>query len=441
MNAFRSLNRPVAQAFDKEIIKVEKFVITGGKPLHGEVTISGAKNAAVGILPATILAADVCVIENLPDISDVAVSLKILSTLGAQVKMLNRNTYEIDTTHLTGTNVPDDLSRQMRASYYFLGALLSRFGRAQVAMPGGCNLGPRPIDQHLKVFSALGAEDSVDYGMITVRAKELNGAHIFFDKVSVGATMNGMLSAVMAKGQTILENCAKEPHVVDLANFLNMCGADVRGAGTDVIKVRGVEKLHGCTYSIIPDQIEAGSYMVAAAATGGDVLVKNIIPKHMDSLTAKLEEMNVKVAEWEDSIRVMADEPLRAVNVKTMSYPGFPTDLQPQIATLLAVCNGTSVLTENVWENRYQYMGELRKLGADVEINGRVATIHGIKHFSGAEVSATDLRAGAAMILAALAAEGETIIDGVRYIDRGYEDVEEKFRAMGADIDRIPGEQ
>ena len=243
MNAFRNLNRPVAQAFDKEIIKVEKFVITGGKPLHGEVTISGAKNAAVGILPATILAADVCVIENLPDISDVAVSLKILSTLGAQVKMLNRNTYEIDTTHLTGTNVPDDLSRQMRASYYFLGALLSRFGRAQVAMPGGCNLGPRPIDQHLKVFSALGAEDSVDYGMITVRAKELNGAHIFFDKVSVGATMNGMLSAVMAKGQTILENCAKEPHVVDLANFLNMCGADVRGAGTDVIKVRGVEKL------------------------------------------------------------------------------------------------------------------------------------------------------------------------------------------------------
>ena len=441
MNAFRNLNRPVAQAFDKEIIKVEKFVITGGKPLHGEVTISGAKNAAVGILPATILAADVCVIENLPDISDVAVSLKILSTLGAQVKMLNRNTYEIDTTHLTGTNVPDDLSRQMRASYYFLGALLSRFGRAQVAMPGGCNLGPRPIDQHLKVFSALGAEDSVDYGMITVRAKELNGAHIFFDKVSVGATMNGMLSAVMAKGQTILENCAKEPHVVDLANFLNMCGADVRGAGTDVIKVRGVEKLHGCTYSIIPDQIEAGSYMVAAAATGGDVLVKNIVPKHMDSLTAKLEEMNVKVAEWEDSIRVMADEPLRAVNVKTMSYPGFPTDLQPQIATLLAVCNGTSVLTENVWENRYQYMGELRKLGADVEINGRVATIHGIKHFSGAEVSATDLRAGAAMILAALAAEGETIIDGVRYIDRGYEDVEEKFRAMGADIDRIPGEQ
>ena len=284
---------------------MEKFVITGGKPLHGAVTISGAKNAAVGILPATILAGDVCVIENLPDISDVAVSLKILSVLGARIKMLNRNTYEIDTTHISCTNVPDDLSRQMRASYYFLGALLSRFGKAQVAMPGGCNLGPRPIDQHLKAFSALGAEDSVDYGMITVRAKEgLTGAHIFFDKVSVGATMNGMLSAVMAEGQTILENCAKEPHVVDLANFLNMCGADVRGAGTDVIKVRGVRQMHGCTYSIIPDQIEAGSYMVAAAATGGDVLIENVTPKHLEPITAKLRRAGVEVEEFDDSVRV-----------------------------------------------------------------------------------------------------------------------------------------
>ena len=311
---------------------MEKFVITGGKPLHGEVTISGAKNAAVGILPATILAADVCVIENLPDISDVSVSLKILSTLGAQVKMLNRNTYEIDTRHLVTTNVPDDLSRQMRASYYFLGALLSRFGKAQVAMPGGCNLGPRPIDQHLKVFSALGAEDSVDYGMITVRAKELNGAHIFFDKVSVGATMNGMLSAVMAKGQTILENCAKEPHVVDLANFLNMCGADVRGAGTDVIKVRGVEKMHGCTYSIIPDQIEAGTFMFAAAATHGDVTVKNVIPKHLESISAKLSEIGCEVTESDDAVRVVASRPLKHTQVKTLPYPGFPTDMQPQIA-------------------------------------------------------------------------------------------------------------
>ena len=295
-NAFSSLNRPVAQAFDKEIIKVEKFVITGGKPLHGEVTISGAKNAAVGILPATILAADVCVIENLPDISDVSVSLKILSTLGAQVKMLNRNTYEIDTRHLVTTNVPDDLSRQMRASYYFLGALLSRFGKAQVAMPGGCNLGPRPIDQHLKVFSALGAEDSVDYGMITVRAKELNGAHIFFDKVSVGATMNGMLSAVMAKGQTILENCAKEPHVVDLANFLNMCGADVRGAGTDVIKVRGVEKLHGCTVRAC--DLRAGAAMVIAGlAADRTTTIEDIeyIERGYENLIGKLTAIGAEI--------------------------------------------------------------------------------------------------------------------------------------------------
>ena len=317
---------------------MEKFVITGGKPLHGEVTISGAKNAAVGILPATILAADVCVIENLPDISDVSVSLKILSTLGAQVKMLNRNTYEIDTRHLVTTNVPDDLSRQMRASYYFLGALLSRFGKAQVAMPGGCNLGPRPIDQHLKVFSALGAEDSVDYGMITVRTKqELTGAHIFFDKVSVGATMNGMLSAVMAKGQTILENCAKEPHVVDLANFLNMCGADVRGAGTDVIKVRGVEKMHGCTYSIIPDQIEAGSYMVAAAATGGNVLIKNVTPKHLEPITAKLRRAGITVEEFDDAVRVSRTGDILPLKINTMPHPGFPTDMQPLMGVLLSL--------------------------------------------------------------------------------------------------------
>ncbi len=303
-------------------------MLRAAKPLHGEVIISGAKNAAVGILPATILAADVCVIENLPDISDVAVSLKILSVLGAKVRMLNKNTYEIDTTHLTGTNVPDDLSRQMRASYYFLGALLSRFGKAEVAMPGGCNLGPRPIDQHLKVFSALGAEDSVDYGMITVHADELNGAHIFFDKVSVGATMNGMLSAVMAKGQTILENCAKEPHVVDLANFLNMCGADVRGAGTDVIKVRGVEQMHGCTYSIIPDQIEAGSYMVAAAATGGDVLVKNVTPKHLEPITAKLRRAGIEVEEFDDAVRVRRTGDILPLKINTMPHPGFPTDMQ-----------------------------------------------------------------------------------------------------------------
>ena len=442
MNAFRNLNRPVAQAFDKEIIKVEKFVITGGKPLHGEVTISGAKNAAVGILPATILAADVCVIENLPDISDVSVSLKILSTLGAQVKMLNRNTYEIDTRHLVTTNVPDDLSRQMRASYYFLGALLSRFGKAQVAMPGGCNLGPRPIDQHLKVFSALGAEDSVDYGMITVRTKqELTGAHIFFDKVSVGATMNGMLSAVMAKGQTILENCAKEPHVVDLANFLNMCGANIRGAGTDVIKVRGVEKMHGCTYSIIPDQIEAGSYMVAAAATGGDVLVKNVTPKHLEPITEKLRRAGVEVEEFDDAVRVVASKRLNSTNVKTLPYPGYPTDMQPQIVVALALAHGTSIVTESIFENRFKYVDELTRMGATIKVEGNSAIIYGTDGFTGARVSAPDLRAGEALVIAGLAAEGVTVVDDIVYIQRGYECFEDKLRSLGAEIERVSTEK
>ena len=416
---------------------MEKFVITGGKPLHGEVTISGAKNAAVGILPATILAADVCVIENLPDISDVAVSLKILSVLGAKVRMLNRNTYEIDTTHLHTTSVPDDLSRQMRASYYFLGALLSRFGKAQVAMPGGCNLGPRPIDQHLKVFSALGAEDSVDYGMITVRAKELNGAHIFFDKVSVGATMNGMLSAVMAKGQTVLENCAKEPHVVDLANFLNMCGADIRGAGTDVIKVRGVSQLHGCTYSIIPDQIEAGSYMVAAAATGGDVLIKNVTPKHLEPITSKLEKAGAHVEEYDDSVRVSRTGDIEPLNIKTMPHPGFPTDMQPLMSVLLTLAKGTSIITEGIWENRFRYVDELVRMGVNIQVAGRVAVIEGVQELLPAPMRATDLRAGAAMVMAALAAHGVSEITEISHIERGYEDIAEKLRGLGADIRRI----
>ena len=481
---------------DKEIIKLEKFVVTGGKPLHGEVTISGAKNAAVGILPATILAADVCVIENLPDISDVAVSLKILSilgarvrmldkntyeidtthlcstnvpddlsrqmrasyyflgallsrfgkaqvampggcNLGARVRMLDKNTYEIDTTHLCSTNVPDDLSRQMRASYYFLGALLSRFGKAQVAMPGGCNLGPRPIDQHLKAFSALGAEDSVDYGMITVRAKELNGAHIFFDKVSVGATMNGMLSAVMAKGQTILENCAKEPHVVDLANFLNMCGADIRGAGTDVIKVRGVEKMHGCTYSIIPDQIEAGSYMVAAAATGGDVLIKNVTPKHLEPITEKLRRAGVDVEEFDDAVRVSRKGDILPLKINTMPHPGFPTDMQPLMGVLLSVAKGTSTITESVWDNRFRYVDELRKMGASVQVDGQVAVFEGVEKLNPAPLRASDLRAGAAMVVAALMADGTSEIEEIGHIERGYENIVEKLRGLGADISKV----
>ena len=397
---------------------MDKLVVRGRKRLTGEVTISGAKNAAVAVIPAAVMATGVSVLENLPSIEDVRNICHTIQEMGGKCRFLDKHTLEIDCNEGVSYQATFEGVQKMRASYYLIGALLARYKKAEVAMPGGCNFGNRPID-----------------------LQKLIGTSIYMDQVSVGATINVMLAATMAEGTTTIENAAKEPHVVDTANYLNMMGANIKGAGTDVIRIKGVPELKGAQYTIIPDQIEAGTYMIAAAITGGDVLVKNIIPKHMDSLTAKLEEMNVKVAEWEDSIRVMADEPLRAVNVKTMSYPGFPTDLQPQIATLLAVCNGTSVLTENVWENRYQYMGELRKLGADVEINGRVATIHGIKHFSGAEVSATDLRAGAAMILAALAAEGETIIDGVRYIDRGYEDVEEKFRAMGADIDRIPGEQ
>lgn len=415
---------------------MEKFVIRGGIPLKGEVTISGAKNAAVAILPATILAADKCLIENLPDISDVNVSLRILKALGAQIKMVNRNTYEIDTTFLTGTDVPEDLSRQMRASYYFLGALLSRFGRAQVAMPGGCNLGPRPIDQHLKAFNALGASDSVDYGMISVRSQELTGGHVFFDKVSVGATINGMLSAVMAKGQTVLENCAKEPHVVDIANFLNMCGANIRGAGTDVIKVRGVERLHGCDYSIIPDQIEAGSYMVAAAATCGDVLVKNVTPKHLEPITVKLVMSGAKVEEYDDAVRVSRSGDLRPVKINTMPHPGFPTDMQPLMSVLLSVAKGTSTVTEGIWDNRFRYVDELAKMGANIQVDGQVAVIEGVEALQPAPLRASDLRAGAALVVAALMTNGVSEVTEISHIERGYERIVEKLQDLGADIRR-----
>ena len=415
---------------------MEKFVITGGKPLHGAVTISGAKNAAVGILPATILAGDVCVIENLPDISDVAVSLKILSVLGARIKMLNRNTYEIDTTHISCTNVPDDLSRQMRASYYFLGALLGRFGSAQVAMPGGCNLGPRPIDQHLKAFSALGAADSVEYGMIKVEGKQLKGAHVFFDTVSVGATMNAMLAAVLADGLTVLENVAKEPHVVDLANFLNMMGADVRGAGTDVIKIRGVEKMHGCSYSVIPDQIEAGSFMVAAAVTGGNVLIKNVTPKHLEPITAKLELAGATVEEFDDAVRVYRTGDLLPLKIKTMPHPGFPTDMQPLMGVMLSIAHGTSIITEGIWENRFRYVDELTRMGANIQVDGQVAVIEGVPELLPAPLRASDLRAGAALVVAALAAKGTSEITGIGYIERGYESLVEKLQGLGADIHR-----
>ena len=416
---------------------MEKYIINGGIPLHGEVEISGAKNAAVAILPATILAAGKCVIENLPAISDVMVSLQILSELGARVRLINKNTYEIDTTYLSCTEVPNELSRLMRASYYFLGALLGRFGNAQVAMPGGCNLGPRPIDQHLKAFTALGAEDSVEYGMINVHSDSLKGVHIFFDTVSVGATMNAMLSAVLAEGQTVLENVAKEPHVVDLANCLNMMGAEIRGAGTDVIRIRGVKSMHGCEYSIIPDQIEAGSYMVAAAVTGGDVTVRNVIPKHLEPITAKLRLAGCEVEEFDESVRVRRTGDLHPLKIKTMPHPGFPTDLQPLFAVMLCLAKGTSIITEGIWENRFRYADELAHMGANIQVDGQVAVIEGVDSLQAAPLRASDLRAGAALVVAALGAKGTSEVDETSHIERGYENIVEKFQALGADIKRV----
>ena len=404
----------------------------------GEVTISGAKNAAVAILPATLLAGDRCVIENLPAISDVTASVNILQAMGAQVRMLDKHTLEIDTTHIISTEVPNELSRQMRASYYFLGALLGRFGTASVAMPGGCNLGPRPIDQHLKAFTALGAEDAVRSGMINVEAEKLDGCHIFFDTVSVGATINAMLASVMAEGMTVLENVAKEPHIVDVANFLNTMGADVRGAGTDVIKIRGVKKMHGCTYSIIPDQIEAGSYMVAATITGGNVLIKNVIPKHLEPITAKLERAGALVEEYDDAVRVYrTTDRIQPLNIKTMPHPGFPTDMQPLMTVLLSVARGTSIVTEGIWENRFRYVDELLRMGANIQVDGRVAVIEGVSELLAAPVRASDLRAGAALVVAALAAKGTSEVEEISHIERGYEDLVEKLQGLGADIRRV----
>ena len=416
---------------------MDKIVISGGKKLKGEVCISGAKNAAVAIIPATVLSDGICRIENIPNISDITLIGKILAEMGAKVKMINKDTLEIDPRKIVSPIASYELMRHMRASYYLMGAFLGKFSRAVVSLPGGCNFGVRPIDQHLKGFVALGADYKLDGGMVHVSCDKLKGNNIYLDVVSVGATVNIMLAAVKAEGTTVIENAAKEPHIVDTANFLNFMGANIKGAGTDVIRITGVKKLHGAQYTIIPDQIEAGTYMIASAITGGDVLVKNIIPKHMDSLSAKLVEMNVKVEEFDDAIRVVSDKPLRNVNVKTMSYPGFPTDLQPQMAALLSVCQGTNIITENVWENRFQYIDELRRMGANITVDGRIAVIEGVPYLTGSQVSATDLRAGAAMILAGLAAKGETHIDNTKYIDRGYEDVEHKFSALGAEIKRV----
>ncbi len=417
---------------------MEKIVINGGKPLCGVININGAKNAALAILPATILAKDICRIENLPDISDVKLMVDILLMLGAQVKYINRSTLEIDTRFVNSAEVPYDYAKQMRASYYFLGALLGRFGKARVAMPGGCFFGVRPIDQHIKGFEALGCSVEIENAIVSAKADgNMYGSSIYMDVVSVGATMNIMLASVKARGLTIIENAAKEPHIVDLANCLNTMGADIRGAGTDVIKIRGVEELHGCTYSVVPDQIEAGTYMVAAAAAGGNVLIDHVIPKHLESITSKLEECGVTVEEYDEAVRIISDKRPKKCNVKTMPHPGFPTDMQPQMAVLLTLAEGTSVISESVWDSRFRYIEQLLRFGAKVQVNGTLAVIEGVEKLKGAPVKATDLRAGAAMIIAGLCAEGQTEIEDIKYIDRGYEDVVLKLKNVGADIKRV----
>jgi UDP-N-acetylglucosamine 1-carboxyvinyltransferase len=415
---------------------LDKYVIHGGTALHGEVEISGAKNAAVAIIPAALMVDGVCRIENLPQISDTDMLLTILSHLGAKVNYINSSTIEIDSTDVHFQDAPYDLMRKIRASYYLIGAMLSRFGSAKTTMPGGCNFGVRPIDQHIKGMTALGADVDVKNGFVYAEAAggRLHGARIYLDKVSVGATMNIILAATLAQGRTIIENAAREPHIVDLANFLNSMGADIRGAGTDTVKVNGVDKLHGGCYTIIPDQIEAGTYMVAAAATGGEVLVKNVIPKHLECISAKLRETGTIVQEYEDSVLVKGASTLRRVNIKTLPYPGFPTDMQPQFGMLLCLANGTSVITEGIYDNRFKYVNELRKMGAEIQVDGRVAVIEGGRRLSGAPVMACDLRAGAAMVIAGMCATGVTEVEDIHYIERGYENFVGKLRKLGADI-------
>lgn len=421
-----------------------KYIVHGGKPLFGEVSISGAKNAAVAIIPAALMVDGICRIENIPQISDVTLCLKILESLGASIRSINPHTVEIDSTKIHSTRTSYEMARKIRASYYLIGALLGRFGQAEVAMPGGCNFGVRPIDQHVKGFTAMGAKVVVEGGFIhaSTETGRLHGANIYLDVVSVGATMNIMIAAVLAEGNTVIENAAKEPHIVDLANFLNSMGASIRGAGTDTIKIVGVNRLGGGSYAIIPDQIEAGTYMAAVAATGGQILIKNIIPKHMDCITAKLVEMGVEVEEQEDTLLVRRNTRLHKTNVKTMPYPGFPTDMHPQIATVLSLAEGTSLVTESVWNNRFRYVDELKRMGASIQVDDKTAVIEGVDHLTGAPIQACDLRAGAALVIAALAAEGESEISCVQYIERGYENIVDKLRAIGADIRavEIPGD-
>ncbi len=420
---------------------MEQYIIKGGNPLVGEVEIGGAKNAALAILAAAIMTDETVLIENLPDVNDVNVMLEAISEIGATVQRIDRHTVKIHGGTIGNFNIEYDYIKKIRASYYLLGALLGKYRRAEVALPGGCNIGSRPIDQHLKGFRALGADVDIEHGKIVAEADHLKGTHLYFDVVTVGATINVMMAAAMSEGLTIMENVAKEPHVVDVANFLNSMGANIRGAGTDVIKIRGVRSLHKTEYSIIPDQIEAGTFMFAAAATKGDVTVLNVIPKHLDATISKLIDIGCEVEEFDDAVRVVSKGRLRSTQVKTLPYPGYPTDMQPQIGVTLALARGTSTITESIFENRFKYLGELARMGAQVKVEGNSATIEGIERFSGARVSAPDLRAGAALCIAGLAADGITIVDDIVYIQRGYERFEEKLRSLGGVIEKVTNEK
>ena len=420
---------------------MEQYIIKGGNPLAGEVEIGGAKNAALGILAAAIMTDETVRIDNLPDVQDINVLLEAISEIGASVTRVSRTSALINGSGIGSISVDYEYIKKIRASYYLLGALLGKYKKAEVPLPGGCNIGSRPIDLHLKGFKALGAKVRISHGSIIAEADHLKGSHIYLDTVSVGATINIMMAAAMAEGRTIIENAAKEPHVVDAANFLNSMGANIKGAGTDVIRIRGVEKLHSTEYSIIPDQIEAGTFMFAAAATRGDVIVKNVIPKHLEATTAKLVEIGCQVEEFDDAVRVVATKRLHNTNVKTLPYPGYPTDMQPQIGVALAIAKGTSIVTESIFENRFKYVDELIRMGADIKVEGNTAVIYGTEKLMGARVSAPDLRAGAALVIAGLAAEGITIVDDIIYIQRGYENFEQKLRSLGAEIERVSSEK
>ena len=420
---------------------MEQYMVEGGNPLVGEVEIGGAKNAALAILAASVMTDETVLIENMPDVRDTNILLQAMQSIGVIVERVDRHSVKINASLIHELVIEDDYIKKIRASYYLLGALLGKYNKAEVALPGGCNIGSRPIDQHIKGFKALGADVRIEHGLIITEAEKLKGSHLYMDVVSVGATINVMMAAAMADGMTIIENAAKEPHVVDLANFLNSMGANIKGAGTDVIRIRGVERLHKTEYTIIPDQIEAGTFMFAAAATRGDVTVKNVIPKHLESISAKLMEIGCEVEESDDAVRVVASRTLNHTHVKTLPYPGFPTDMQPQITVALGLSRGTSIVTESIFENRFKYVDELTRMGANIKVEGNTAIIDGVGRYTGASITAPDLRAGAALVIAALAAEGISTVDDIRYIERGYENFPEKLRGLGAMIEKVDNER